>query len=378
MIETKILLVDDEQNILSGYKRNLRTFFKVFTAGSGREGLNVIKESGPFAVVVSDFKMPEMNGNQFLSKVKDISPDTVKMMLTGFADLETTMDAVNQGNIFRLLTKPCSTEKLLASLNDGIKQYKLIIAEKELLEKTLKGTIKVMVDILSSVNPTAFSRTSRFQRFALKIAKLLNISNTLDLEISTLLSQIGCVIIPPEVLEKKYAGETLDEQKEELYNSHPYVGKSLLENIPRLENVAEAIYHQFDNFNGENNPGELKEESIPMISRILKVLNDFDTFVTSGYSFEDAFDKMKNNSQLYDPNVLIALDAVIAGIYDGLNLVSSTIEELEPGVVVAENIVDKNGFVLITKGAEITQMLKLKLLNYAKLGNVKEPLIILR
>jgi len=378
MIGTKILLVDDEQNILSGYKRNLRTFFNVFTASSGREGLNIIKESGPFAVVVSDFKMPEMNGNQFLSKVKDISPDTVKMMLTGFADLETTMDAVNQGNIFRLLTKPCSTEKLLASLNDGIKQYKLVIAEKELLEKTLKGTIKVMVDILSSVNPTAFSRTSRFQRFALKIAKLLSISDTWNLEISTLLSQIGCVIIPPEVLEKKYAGEILDEQKEELYNSHPYVGKSLLENIPRLENVAEAIYHQFDNFNGENNPGDLKGESIPMISRILKVLNDFDTFVTSGYSFEDAFDEMKNNSQLYDPNILIALDAVIAGIYDGLNLVSASIEELEPGVVAAENIVDKNGFVLITKGAEITQMLKLKLLNYAKLGNVKEPLIILR
>lgn len=378
MKDIKILLVDDEQNILSGYKRNLRSFFNVFTASSGREGLNIIKENGPFAVVVSDYKMPEMNGNQFLAKVKDIAPDTVRMMLTGFADLEATMDAVNQGHIFRFLTKPCSTEKLLASLNDGVKQFRLLTVEKELLEKTLKGTIKVMVDILSSVNPTAFSRTSRFQRLLPKIANLLSISDKWELEVSTLLSQIGCVIIPPEVLEQKFAGEMLDDKKEELYRSHPFVGKSLLENIPRLENVANVIYHQFDDFDGENNSGKLKGEEIPIISRILKVLNDFDTLVTSGKSFEDALDALKSNSQLYDPNVLIALDASITGIYDGLNLSSVLIEELEPGVVAAENIVDKNGFVLITKGAEITQMLKIKLLNYAKLGNVKEPIMILK
>ena len=109
----KILLVDDEEHVLSGYKRYLRNHFEVHTANGGKLGLTAIQKEGPFAVVVSDFKMPEINGNQFLSNVRAIAPDTVRMMLTGYADLPTTIDAVNEGNIYRLLTKPCSSENLL-------------------------------------------------------------------------------------------------------------------------------------------------------------------------------------------------------------------------------------------------------------------------
>jgi DNA-binding NtrC family response regulator len=210
MEKTKILLVDDEENVLSGYKRNLRTNFEVFTAQGGNAGIAEIHKNGPFAVVVSDFKMPEMNGNDFLSHVRQVAPDTVRMMLTGYADLPTTIDAVNKGNIFRLLTKPCSTEKLKDTINDGIKQYMLITAEKELLNKTLKGSIKVLIDILSTVNPTAFSRASRFQKFIPTICNLLSIENKWELEISVLLSQIGLVTLPPDLLEKKYSGQVID------------------------------------------------------------------------------------------------------------------------------------------------------------------------
>ncbi len=187
----KILLVDDEEHVLSGYKRNLRNNFDVETADSGQLGLKKVKNEGPFAVVISDFKMPEMNGNQFLKGVKTIAPDTVRMMLTGYADLSSTIDAVNDGNIFRLLTKPCPLEKLIASINDGVRQYDLISTEKTLLDKTLKGTIKMLIEILSVVNPIAFSRASRFQKFVPQISNLLNIKNVWELEIATLLSQIG-------------------------------------------------------------------------------------------------------------------------------------------------------------------------------------------
>lgn len=375
----KILLVDDEEHILSGYKRNLRGHFEVHTAEGGKFGLAAIKKEGPFAVVVSDFKMPEMNGNQFLSQVRDFSPDTVRMMLTGYADLPTTIDAVNEGNIFRLLTKPYPSDKLILTINEGVKQYKLVTAEKELLDKTLKGTIKVLIDILATVNPAAFSRISRFQKFIPPISKLLNISDKWELEIATLLSQIGLVTMPSDLLEKKYAGEVLSEDQERMFNFHPEIGKSLIGNIPRLEKVAEAVYYQFHSYTPKQNADEETKhgEALPLVSRILKVLNSFDTYVTAGLSFEDAYDKLKERESEFDPNVLIALDASIAGVYANLRLITQKIEDVQPGVVAASDIKDRNGLVLVTKGAEITEMLKMKLLNFAKLGHIDEEIKIL-
>lgn len=376
----KILLVDDEEHVLSGYKRNLRTHFDVHTAESGKLGLISIQKDGPFAVVVSDFKMPEMTGNQFLSNVKVIAPDTVRIMLTGYADLPTTIEAVNDGNIYRLLTKPCSSEKLIATINDGVRQHRLVTAEKELLDKTLKGTIKVLIDILATVNPAAFSRVSRFQRFIPSIGKLLNIHDLWELEVATLLSQIGLVTMPADILNKKYSGEELEEEQETIFNSHPNVGKSLIGNIPRLENIAEAVSYQFHSYTLQEgcNKNLKSGDSLPLVSRILRVLNSFDTFVTSGNSFEEAYDKLKETEDLFDPNVLIALDASIAGVYESLRLFTVNVKDLEPGVVAAADISDKNGQVLITKGAEITNMLKIKLMNFVKLGHVSEEIKILK
>jgi response regulator RpfG family c-di-GMP phosphodiesterase len=374
----KILLVDDEEFVLSGYKRNLRNQFIVYTANSGELGLKILKEKGPFSVVISDFKMPEMNGNIFLSRVKELSPDTVRIMLTGYADLSTTIDAVNEGNIFRLLTKPCTIEKLVSSINDGVKQYNLVTTEHVLLEKTFKGSIKLLTEILSTVNPIAFSRASRFQKFIPQISNLLHLENKWELEIASLLSQIGLVILPPEISEKKYSDEPLTEEQEKLFNTHPAVGKSLLENIPRLEKIAEAIYYQLYPYKEDKKTNDKTGNSLPIISRILKVLNDFDTYVTAGNSLEDAFKKLKLNGNNYDPDVLVALDVTISGIYEGLTLETIEIEDVQPGVIVASDIKNKSGTVLVTKGMEITGMLKSKLLNYVKLCNIDSKIKILR
>jgi len=374
----KILLVDDEDFVLSGYKRSLRNHFTVFTANSGKLGLEIIKKEGPFAVVVSDYKMPEMNGNQFLSSVKEFVPNTVRIMLTGYADLSITVDAVNDGNIFRLLTKPCPTEKLVLSINDGVKQYNLITSERELLDKTFKGSIKLLTDILSTVNPTAFSRASRFQKFIPQMSDFLNIENKWEMEVASLFSQIGLVILPSEISEKKYLEEILTKEQEELFNTHPQVGKSLLENIPRLENIAESISYQLQEFNPKEKTSGKSGNTLPIISRVLKVLNDFDTLVTAGNSFEEAIKKLRNNIDDYDPNVLVALDVTISGIYKGLTLETIEIEDLQSGVIVASDIKNKNGNILVTKGMEITEILKSKLLNYVKLCNIENKIKILK
>ena len=122
-MSNKILFVDDDSNILDAYKRQLKRQFNVDTAQGGEEGINAIVNNGPYAVIVSDLRMPGMDGNQFLSRVKDLAPESIRMMLTGFADLKTAMDAINRGNIFRLLTKPCAKEVLTDALSEGIEQY---------------------------------------------------------------------------------------------------------------------------------------------------------------------------------------------------------------------------------------------------------------
>jgi len=138
----RVLFVDDEPQVLEGIQRALRKQVEVQTATSGAEGLRLLREAGPFALVVSDMRMPSVSGAQFLMKVREQSPDTVRLVLSGQADLQATIEAVNQGHIYRFLSKPCPVEQLLAAIEDGLKQHRLLVAEKVLLEQTLSGCVK--------------------------------------------------------------------------------------------------------------------------------------------------------------------------------------------------------------------------------------------
>ena len=176
-MNNKILCVDDDSNILQGYKRTLRKDYEIFIAEGGEQGLSTIEKDGPFAVVVSDMRMPGMDGVQFLSRVKTVAPDTIKIMLTGNSDQQTAMDAVNEGSIFRFLTKPCPPEVLAKTLDNGLEQYRLATTEKDLLEQTLNKSLQVLVDILAMINPTAFNRSTRVKKLAREIADKLKIKN---------------------------------------------------------------------------------------------------------------------------------------------------------------------------------------------------------
>lgn len=123
MTAEKILLVDDDPNILDGYRRSLSREFLLETAEGGQRALDLATESGPYAVVISDMRMPGMDGIQLLSRIKAVSPDTVRVMLTGNADMETAINAINEGSIFRFLNKPCSKEAMGKTLTAALVQY---------------------------------------------------------------------------------------------------------------------------------------------------------------------------------------------------------------------------------------------------------------
>jgi len=241
MDNVKILVVDDEPNVLHSIKRQLRKKFSLDTATSGPEALKMLKESGPYAVIIADMRMPGMNGIELLAKVKEEFPDTVRMMLTGNADQETAIRAVNEGNIFRFMNKPCPVELLEKNIEAALEQYRLIIAERQLLEQTLSGSIKVLAEILSQVNPAAFSRAFRIRNLVDQLVKAEGLPNAWEFSIAALLSQLGCVSLPSDLVEKVYAGASLSKEEEEMFKNHPLVGAQLLKNIPRLERVAAMI-----------------------------------------------------------------------------------------------------------------------------------------
>ncbi len=132
----KVLLVDDDTVMLSVFRHQLDGRFDVVTAVGGDDALAAVESDGPFAAVVCDMRMPGMDGIEVLGKIREIAPDTVRIMLTGHADLKTAMDSINQGNIFRFLTKPCPADDLARGIEAGLRQYRLVAAERELLERT--------------------------------------------------------------------------------------------------------------------------------------------------------------------------------------------------------------------------------------------------
>jgi response regulator RpfG family c-di-GMP phosphodiesterase len=373
----KILFVDDEQNVLSGLERSLRREFEVNTALSGLEGLAAIKNNGPFAVVVSDMRMPGMDGIEFLSLVKEESPDSVRIMLTGNADIQTAIDAVNKGNIFRFLSKPCPNELMTTTLHAALAQHRLITAEKELLEKTVSGCVQMLTEILALSNQTAFGHATRVRHLVSQIVKELNFQNGWQVEIAAMLSQIGFISIPEEIFKKFYNGYNLTVEENNLIHSHPQLGSDLVAHIPRLESVAEIISYQEKHYNGEGFPrDEVSGEDIPAGARILKVALDFDKIAEGKVSQIQAFEVIEKRIDLYDPKVVNALKRVVdtTVVYERKEL---SLPDIRPGMKLAEGIKNVYGNLLLESGYEITVSFCLHLKSFLERGLVKEPFTVI-
>jgi len=375
-MDDKILFVDDEQNLLDGIKRELFDSYDITTALGGKEGLEILKDESPFSVVVSDMRMPEMDGVTFLSQVSEKYPESVRVMLTGNTDQETAIKAVNEGHIFRFINKPCPTEMLKNILDSAIKQYHLIIAEKELLESTLQGGINMLVDILSLTNPVAFSRATRVKYFVRELAIDLHLPNLWQYEVSAMLSQIGCVTIPADILEKLYTNHDLSNEEQKMLGQYPSIGHDLIINIPRLESVARIIKNQQKDFNILNTQkdGKLSNQEI-IGAAILRLAIDFDTFLFQGLSRTDAFEKLSLNTNAYHPKLISSLKAIKPPTIKK-KTVTVLIKDLQAGMILKNDLTTKQGMLLAKKEQEITHTMKLMLENYLRQRNIEDGILI--
>jgi len=372
-MSANVLFVDDEPNVLDGIRRQLRKKLEIETATSGEEGLQKIREAGPFAVVVSDMRMPGMNGSSFLKEVRKMSPDSVRMILSGQAELESTIEAVNEGHIFRFLTKPCSTEALLAAVHAGIEQCRLVLAERNLLEQTLSGAVQTLTEILGITNPVAFSRASRVQRYASDIANELGKKDEWQFRLATMLSQIGCITLPDDALARKHAGQPISTDEQALYNSHPQVASKLLAKIPRLDGVSEIIAGQVQTFDVAELPEEVLDwDANSLGSVILQLAAELDDHLGQGVPAAEAVSKLEKSTKKYPQKMRDALRSVRI-VTDGIATKSVTTSQLEIGMVLDEDVMTTNNMRLIPSGQEVTQTLLVRLRSISDGVGVQEP-----
>ena len=365
----KILFVDDEPEALAAFQRILHRDFALNTALSGEAAISEVIQNGPYDVVVSDMRMPGMDGIQVLSQVREISPQTVRVMLTGHADLESAINAVNEGAVFRFLTKPCPADVLKKTLTACLMQYRLVTAEKELLENTLMGAIKVLTDVLSLANPAAFGRSLRINHYVKHMVRELRLEVPWKYEAAAMLSQLGCITLEPELLEA-YTSQTLTPEEQVHFNMHPSVGRDLLINIPRLEGIAWIVGQQF----GAAAEASKAADSLQTGAQILQVAVAFDRLKTLGRSQDDAIGELQA-SRKFDSQIVGTLETLPATISD-TSPEAVEISRLQAGMIVAEDIRSNIGFLLAGKGQEINHPLIVRLSNFRRRQLIKDQVLV--
>ena len=306
---TRILLVDDEENVLHGYHRVLRQSFDMDVALGGAQALQALEKHGPYAVVVADMRMPGMSGLELLAEARFRFPDTTRIMLTGNSDQKTATDAVNRGQVFRFLTKPCPAEELELAIRAGLRQHQLVVAEKELLEQTLTGAITVLSELLASVDPVLVSRSQVVRERGARLARMLGCEEVWAVEMAALLAPIGRIALPTAAVQASGNPAAVAA----LLAAVPEVGARLLQPIPRLGGVARIIRYQGKGYDGSGTPADgLQGEAIPLESRILRVLWDFSELDGTRRNHSVALEELRLKPKAYDPKVLAALGDLLA------------------------------------------------------------------
>jgi FixJ family two-component response regulator len=346
----KLLFVDDEPSVLEGISANLRRNFDVQTASSGALGLEILKFEPSIAVVVSDMRMPHMNGAQFLTAAREVAPNAVRMLLTGHTDIESAVAAVNKGQIFRFLTKPCARDDLRAAVDAAVEQHRLVHAEKELLEQTLRGSVKALVDILALTNPGAFGRANRIKTHVLELAAQMGVTETWQLEVAALTSQLGYITLPHDLWEKLVHHHQLTEDERKLVAKAPEAGAQLLDSIPRLEAVREILSAHVKPPRRDPNATPHRK-LVEVGAHLLRFALDYDDQCAT--SPARAIEVMRSRADLYDADVRAAFDRA-CGLAAARPVKELTLVGLRVGMTFADDVRMASGALLVACGYEIT------------------------
>ncbi len=386
-VRSRVMLVDDEPQVLEGLTLHLRRRYDVVTAANGAIGLAMMNDRPP-AVVISDMRMPGMDGATFLAAVHRLYPSTVRILLTGQANVGSAIAAINDGQVFRFLTKPCPPANLLATVAAAVEQHELIQAERVLLQQTLHGSVEALLEVLSLANPVVFGWGQGTKRLVGELAGVLHIQDAWMVELAAMFSQLGLVSLPADVAEKVHYGHPLSDEETEMVARVPAVTDRLLAHIPRLHSIramldrvardsphahasANASAHHASTHASSLTPGPV-DEHVRVGAQLLSIATRFLQLEARGDSAATALSKLRAREGGYDAAMLDALR--------GLRCRAEEIEEtrevplalLQAGMVLADAVRMADGQLLAARGYVVTQSFVERCRN-AKDGSIVEP-----
>jgi len=368
-----VLCVDDEPQVLEGLMLHLRRLYDVRTAISGPNALAVLADERRVIVILSDMRMPGMDGAAFLARSRAIVPEATRVLLTGHTDVTSAIAAINDGQVFRFLTKPCLPTTLLATMTAAVEQHRLVTAEKVLLEETLHGCLKALSDVLALANPTSFGRALRVRHQVTDVAAHLGLPDAWEIEIAAMFSQLGMITLPHDTAERVLAGEDLSEEERTMVRRMPSVTERLLANIPRLESIRAILTSVHGTFRPIEPGADLRDAAVRRGAHLLRAALDFDELETRGMTASEAIGTMRGRVGVYDPAMVDAIEACRSSKAQRTEVREVRLMALRPGMVFAEDVRSTNGTLLVARGYEITERFVARLGNVAT-GSVKEPL----
>jgi response regulator RpfG family c-di-GMP phosphodiesterase len=412
----RILLVDDEVAITRALERILRLEYQVTSCDNGEEAIEQLC-SHAFAVIVSDMRMPKMDGATLLTQAKALKPDTVRVLLTGHSDLNDTIRAVNEGHIFSYIGKPWDNEQLRLTLRSALERYQLkqqlnllnlkLIEQNELLqevnqnlegkvaqrtnalqhsnERLIKAAQKQrnlfhnLIDMVNAIindrvhNESGHNKRIAFQSRLLAEALQLDKTQCTRIYLAALMADLGKVAISDELIQQ--SEQKLDSAQFHAYQQHVVKGAQLLSTLQNLEPVAQIIKHQNEHYNGGGFPDKLKNNDIPIGSRIILITKDYDRLLLGlKYSNKltpiEAQQHLTNQSeQLYDPVLIKAFILILKELpsmdTSGFDY-AVTSNLLRVGTVLAQDVHYENGNLFLTKGSLMNEQLLQRVKNHEK------------
>lgn len=429
MSSTKVLLVDDEVGVLNAYQRILRNeSFQVVATTSPEEALQWAA-SEPYALVLSDQKMPGMEGTQLLEKIRAISPETVRIIMTGYADMQAAMDAINRGEVYRFLTKPWNDAELKATVRQGVDHYDLIQRNKYLqglteaqnlelkdlnqnlekkvisrtqeisklnqdlsklnlqLEKSFLETVQVLSGLSEMHSTVIGNHSKRVAALARDVAVEMNYTGgkLFELEIAALLHDVGKVAVPSEILSKPESA--LNAYEKEVLRCHSIKGETLLRMVSDMGDVARMIRLHHERFDGTGYPEGLKGDRIPLGARIIAAANAFDRALNSRAVYENATSELALRyvqgqcPRAFDPEVVNILCMCVrdAGPEFGLDtVVEIRPKDLRVGMTLSQELRTVHGVLLLPKDTRISEVYLEKILNFQETDPVVDSIYVYR
>ena len=417
MAKPTIICVDDEKIVLDSLKKEIKGAFSdmlsIEVAESGEEALEIIQEliedKVDIPIIISDFIMPQMKGDEFLIESKNLLPNTKRIMLTGQATNEGVGNAMINAGLYRFIAKPWNNEDLELTVTEAFKSFykdkKLEVQEskladlnrnlekrieektkeiidknekiKLLLDETVKGIVYSLVQLIARSEEQFLSKSLRLRNMSKSIAEELFPEKIWDIEIAALLSHLGCLNLEADLKKRYFAGEILSQVENNRIRQHISDSSDFLEKIPMFENIALGIKNVF--YSTENINSDATSSNISTISRVLRIVNDYDNYILTGKDKESALNHLINNSRLYDYSIFKTFEGIVRNIKeDKIEKAAVRIKDVKIGMKLADEVTDIQGNIIIKKNEEINQSNIQLLTRLYRKNQVVEPLFIVK